>query len=289
MKAIMSLWSVPIFSGKTNPWFSSKDMWNSWILSSHLAKQHYNELELITDDYGKSILIDKLNLPFTNVSTELQKYNDFKYVIWSFGKTIAYSLQTSPFIHLDFDVYLWQPLPERLHSANIVAQNPEWVLPKDENFPYKVPQFFENVKWVTPTMRIFDHLDLFQVPCCGIFGGTNLDIIQDYCRQAKLIVTHSDNAAAMKMEWFSTGFSCMCEQYLIGAVLESYSLKPEYLFTVDQDIQQVYRPNFSPYAKFTHLVGSKNKTESSEVLNNYVKEKYPKFHEKLSQLPTISL
>jgi hypothetical protein len=51
---------------------------------------------------------------------------------WTLGKLHAYRSQTTPFVHLDSDVYLWSPLPRRLTSAPVFGQNPE-------RFPFHAP------------------------------------------------------------------------------------------------------------------------------------------------------
>ncbi len=79
---------------------------------------------LVTDEAGARVLVDALELPFTEVSTalnDLQADPDW----WALGKLEAYRRQADPFVHIDADVFLWTPLNPALSAAPVFAQNPE--------------------------------------------------------------------------------------------------------------------------------------------------------------------
>jgi hypothetical protein len=88
-------------------WKELKSYLFSWILSLELAKRHYPDTMLVTDDQGRRILVDGLGLQFGNISTELNSLIGHDSGWWNTGKLFAYRLLKVPFLHLDSDVFLW--------------------------------------------------------------------------------------------------------------------------------------------------------------------------------------
>ena len=77
-------------------------------------------------DPAKTLLVDQLGLPFSEVSTELERLRDVDPGWWAtLGKLVAYSIQDRPFVHLDSDVFLWKGLPHHLLNSPVFTQNPE--------------------------------------------------------------------------------------------------------------------------------------------------------------------
>lgn len=88
-------------------------------------------------------------------------------------------MQTEPFIHVDGDIYLPQPLPKRLLGATLLAQNKEIGthyykrMLKDIVTSLRMPMFMKELKTV----------DSFESCNMGIFGGHNIAFIQEYCQE----------------------------------------------------------------------------------------------------------
>jgi hypothetical protein len=98
-------------------------------LSLEAARQHYPNTRLYTDDEGARVLIDELELPFERVSTCLNKLQGEDPEWWALGKLEAYARQDAPFVHVDTDVFLWNPLAPEVENAGVLAQNPEPIFP----------------------------------------------------------------------------------------------------------------------------------------------------------------
>src|SRR5687767_10805394 len=105
MKIVQSFWSLP-YSDATAPgslsrfgggWPHPIFNWLSWTLSCLKFREHYKQVELITDLEGKKILIEGLGLPYTQVSTELENIRSVNAKVWAFGKIYSYALQRKPF------------------------------------------------------------------------------------------------------------------------------------------------------------------------------------------------
>src|ERR1017187_9186373 len=114
MRAVWSFWSKPFLAGHGSVWAEPRQHWLSWILSLETAKCHLPETALYTDQVGADLLVDKLGLKFAEVSTVLDVLADEDPRWWALGKLRTYALQTTPFVHIDSDVFLWKPLPDGL-------------------------------------------------------------------------------------------------------------------------------------------------------------------------------
>ena len=124
-RAVWSFWSKPFEAHHHHLWFSEKHHLLAWILSFELARQYYPETVLVTDDQGARLLVDRLGLEFGEVSTDLNRLQTEDPDWWVLGKLWAYRQQTQPFVHIDADVFLWQPLPEQIVNAPVFTQSPE--------------------------------------------------------------------------------------------------------------------------------------------------------------------
>lgn len=133
MKIIQSYWSKPMrINDNTEAVYRSNGGWckkiyfyASWALSCLRLAKMYDDVELYTDSYGKHILYEMLELPYTNVSTDLECLDSLNHNLWAFGKIYTYSLQSQPFLHVDSDVYMWKKFDDRIMSADVVGQSLE--------------------------------------------------------------------------------------------------------------------------------------------------------------------
>ena len=99
MKIIQSYWSKPyrrVNNGFYGGWYSKIFHYMSCAISCLKLSEFY-PVELVTDKKGKRLLIDKLGLPYTSASDDLE-YIDYPEDLWAAGKIVAYSKQNEPFI-----------------------------------------------------------------------------------------------------------------------------------------------------------------------------------------------
>lgn len=150
----------------------------SWALSSYSLIKHYHDVCLYTDSEGKRILIEQLQLPYTEVHVV---YDDFPCLPhhWALAKIRTYSLQNEAFLHVDGDVYLPNILRKNILNAPLIAQNREIgtiyyrrMMNRIMSYPsIIIPQ--NVIKMLT-----MDSLPSFNM---GIFGGNDIDFIHRYC------------------------------------------------------------------------------------------------------------
>src|SRR5579859_7519161 len=136
MKVIQTFWtgningsskkSIDIKAG----WPTCEYHWMSWALSCLQARSLFDQVELVTDHFGKEILIDRLGLPYSKVSTALEGVlQNYPSQVWALAKIFSYSIQTEPFLHIDGDVFLWEKPGKKIMEAGIISQNLEKDLP----------------------------------------------------------------------------------------------------------------------------------------------------------------
>jgi hypothetical protein len=127
MKIIQLFWSKPAFdlmSVRYNGgWLERKYYFMSLCFSCLLLKRQYHEVELITDEYGKQLLIDELHLPYTSVKIELNKFDDCHRDLGIIVKLSCFEKQQLPFLYVEGDLFLCDRFDERKVSAPLIVKN----------------------------------------------------------------------------------------------------------------------------------------------------------------------
>ena len=264
MRAVWSFWSKPHNRSRHYYWSSEFHHALAWSLSVQEARKHYPDTWLYTDDAGARLLVDKLRLPFTHVRTGLNALDGCDPGWWALGKLYAYSQQTEPFVHLDYDVFLWLPLPERLTRADVFAQNPEpFALGTFFYVPEQVERALAGVNgwlpdewtWYRASQRAL------RGECCGVVGGNRVDFIRHAANLAFKILEHPANRVAMTTLDNKDLVMIVLEQFLLAACLEYHGIRPgspfhgvtiAYLFDSFAD---AFNPDKVAAAGYTHLLG----------------------------------
>jgi hypothetical protein len=265
MRAVWSFWSKPYTQSKGRAWPSAMHHWLAWGLSLRLARRHYPETMLVTDQLGKELLVDRLGLSFTTVSTELDSICHADPGWWALGKLVAYSMQEQPFLHLDTDVFLWKPLPPAVASAPAFAQCPEEHSARDrESLPRQVETAFQDSMQPLPAEWEWSRsksVDIHREANCGILGGSRTDFIRYYANLARDLVLSPAHAGAWAKFPNKDGLNMVVEQFLLSACLEFHRFHPDspfrgihirYLFASTEEAMD---PEASARAGFTHLWG----------------------------------
>ena len=253
--------------------------WMSWALSVLQLRQFYDEVELVTDDLGKHILIDVLQLPYTSVRTDLQTaMTSYPKELWALSKICAYSIQKEPFLHIDGDVFIWKRFEERIEKAALVAQNIEI------DFPfYRVPLQTMQSEFENVPACMLDELNrettIFSSNA-GVIGGNNLAIFEEFKRLAfGFIDDNLRNLNKIDGQFFN---NCI-EQFLYYALAKSKEIEIEYVFK--KGVSDPKYPNFGRFDKvpyqiwFVHLMGA-YKTQELVVnhLSKRLQQDYPTYY-----------
>jgi hypothetical protein len=265
VRAVWSFWSVPFLAFKRKVWQTPLHHLLAWGLSLRTASLHYPDTVLITDRFGKKLLIDELGLQFMHVSTEVERLNKIDAGWWALGKLLAYNLQDKPFVHMDTDVFLWKPLPRHLTSAPVFAQCPEDFHRVDEHCgPLSIERAFARYSLPLPIEWTWSRSRggrTFRQESCGIVGGTAIEFLRHYSRVALDLVLKPENAPAWDLFPQKEWLNMIVEQFLLGACIDFHrssatspydDVEIRYLFPSFAD---AFKPNLTARAGYTHLMG----------------------------------
>jgi hypothetical protein len=288
VKAVWSFWSKPFEVHRQFSWPSKRHHLFAWVLSVELARRHYPDTWLITDDAGARLLVDRLGLPFTHISTDLNALAQHNPDWWALGKLYAYRMQTEPFVHIDSDVFLWKPLQERLKRADVFAQNPEPISPSTSY--YQSERLERALRgtiggWLPDEWYWYRRARDHRAECCGIFGGNRIDFINRFACAALRVIEDPTNRPALALLHDKRTLMLVIEQYLLSAFAEYHkvaaalpagTIQIEHLF---QTMADVWNPSCAAQAGFTHLMAdTKQNLLLAARLENRVRCDYPQYY-----------
>ncbi|MFD0794744.1 DUF6734 family protein [Mucilaginibacter litoreus] len=289
MNIVQTFWSGPTVTDRQTVlsnrggWLSCEYNWMSWALSCLQAKDVFGAVNLVTDDIGKEILINKLQLPYATVSTPLQGILDqYPASLWALAKIYTYSIQTGPFLHLDGDLYLWQkPSPDVL-NGQLIAQNLDKNLPFYAEILNIVHDNFSFIPDVISRNR-FENEDLY-ASNAGILGGSNLPFFKEYCRQAFEFV-NKNKSALSKVK--GGGLNFIFEQYLFCRLASEYNIPVTYYKgVVDNPVfKDFIRFEDYPNVQMVHPVGGfKQYPHVCDHLAKKLRRDYPEYYYRVINL-----
>lgn len=283
MRAVWSLWTKPLRAQRRAGWLTPRHHLLSWVLSVELASRHYDDTCLVADDEGAAVLVDALGLRFGSVSLGLNALDDHDPDWWAIGKLYAHAEQDRPFVHIDSDVFLWEPLPEALKQTGVFTQNPE-VSPYGASY-YRPESIEYDIRrqggWMPEE---FEHYMPFggelRAENCGIVGGTRVDFMRYYAERAIGFIEHPANQKVWARRPRRDQDFVTFEQLMLSACLAYHQGRADspyagiamsYLFDSHEDA--LSRANASGY---THLAAdSKRDPDLSRHLEHAVAHHFP--------------
>ncbi len=274
MRAVWSLWTKPFQHCEGSVWHSQYHAMLSWALSVALARRHYTETHLVTDDRGAALLVDELRLPFTHVSRELNRLDDHDADWWALGKLYSYRLQTEPFVHIDGDVFLWKPLPAELQQSVVFAQSPETFDPDAKHTYYPARAVEQTIPWLPRVWREYTTgTGTRTASCCGILGGVDTHLIASYADLGIRIAECRRNRSSWATWGNKGGCNVLIEQMLLDAVTTAGGHQVQHLFPGEGD---PYDSRQATAAGYTHLIGAaKRHPQVLADLESRVRAEFP--------------
>jgi|LakMenEpi03Aug12_release.lakeMendotaPanAssembly.Ray.scaffolds.fasta_scaffold96938_2 hypothetical protein len=259
MNIFMSFW--------TGGQKSSNQNLDMWKLSLALAQKHYKNVYLISDNVGCEVLKD---LPFTSFINVLNDIPKNLSKIWCLGKIYAYKYacqMRKPFLHLDSDVFLWEPLPNKLLYSRIFAQSPDIEIFEKEHIAYFNFELIKNLEIpdVWKDLIIIKKINFLPYNM-GIFGGFDTDLISRYCEFAIKMAENPKYKKIWDSELNSLSVSCMIEQTNLSIFLYINDAKIEVFYDDFAD------KNNKTYKKYTHLMLLKNNNKIKNSIKQRVNQ-----------------
>jgi len=294
MKIVQSLWSKPgrirkkadYASFNKCGWPDRKYFYYSWALSCLQFRKYYEEVELVTDKEGYELLIDKMQLPYTNVRVVLDDLKDYHPDLWALGKIYAYQIQEKPFIHADADIIIWDKFSQDFEDSSLLCQSKE----EGDSFNRYYSSIFRPiVKCFSFYPGVLDRSialnKAIKAVSMGIVGGHHLDFFAAYTRMAFEMV---DRNVAHLPRIDIAGFNLIFEQFLFCALVEEkkesmnfYYLPDDYIFNDLADYTSIPEKNsyFHPAGSdVKHLAGVVN------VVEHYLLKDYPHYYFSINHL-----
>ncbi len=289
MKIIHSFWSKPSLERglfrfqdrKMGGWLDKKYNYMSWTLSCLQFKKIYGYVELITDQNGYELFVNKLQLPYNNVEVKLDKFNDYHPDLWAVSKLFTYTLQDDPFLHVDGDVYVWKEL-EAIKNKPLIAQN------EDINFNYYTDiwnDLVSNFKYI-PSYMLNDYQNDSIIRSCnaGIFGGSDVSFLKEFALEAFDFLDKNKNSFD-KVSLGSTGL--IYEQYLFSCLARLRKKDVTYLFqSMTPSYEQLTLFSSIPLKRhYVHAVAdAKKKIVICENLENRLRHDHPEYYYYIMEL-----
>jgi len=230
-------------------------------LSVFLAKKHYGECHLITDSLSKPYFED---VGFTTITTELDSLDNIQSTNWALGKLYTCKLLSErgvPFCHIDYDVFLWNKLPEELLKSEVFAQNIESKIYDTYAF-YLFEKHHKNKNFIIQIPKREEDPKAYNV---GIIGGTNLDFIKRYAETGINFSLDKDNIECYSImnSLQSQAIPCISEQYCLAVCSQKYNVPVTCLLksVKEQDLE-----NEASDIGFTHLVNHKYHPQTKDAI-----------------------
>ena len=193
-------------------WVDVESMLTFMHWSCHQAVTYYGQEDviLITDSEGAELFQEKFKLPYGAVLPLLDEMDHMDPWMWGYEKVVARSHMREPFWHIDIDWVFNKRLPASFEKADFVVRNIESdvcinsVLGESPGFGYT--PCWSNYSQAYSLLSRAEH-----VPNClqkhanlkfsvnsGIFGGKNIEFIQECCDLAKSFVSAPENEKLFK-------------------------------------------------------------------------------------------
>lgn len=290
MNVIQSFWSKPLFKANSDVsqnryhggWINYRYCLLSMAYSCLTISRYYPHLELYTDTFGVKLFRDILKLPYYKFHTNLDDMANVDESLWAYGKIMTYSVQKEPFLHVDNDVFIWQEFPDRVVNADVVCQSLEMI----ENFSltdYEVAMEYikHNLKTAPQIIR---KSKCKAAANMGIFGGNNLDFIQQYCQEAQSAF-HDMYDGIMCSGDIKGKFNIIYEQLLLTELAEKRHQRISYLIgSIDLDeIVKYSTIETAQYeSKYTHCLGQlKRYNYVCEQIEYRLKYEFPSYYDRI--------
>jgi len=281
MKIVQTFWSKPAKGNSlmdiSAGWISPEYHWMSWALSCMQAKKFYEHIELVTDERGKEILINRLGLPYSSVNTSLEPALDpYPAELWSLAKIFSYQIQQQPLIHLDGDVFIWKPFSEAFCTSGLLAQNLEVDIPY---YASMLRDINKRLKYVPGPFVFAENDQPVYASNTGIFGGSNIVFIKEYCRQAFEFVDRNLHDIVHFPDVKRPLLNFVFEQYLLFCL--AAEKKQEIVYFMEEPVTDAAYRNYArlldiPQVPLVHPVGAyKMRPFTCAQLAKRLRKEYP--------------
>jgi hypothetical protein len=229
MRIVHSFWSKPMLDDEGiylsnlsyGGWVNKQMFYYTYVLSALLVNKHYQgKTTLVTDKFGKKLLIDMLKLPYDEVIVELDYLNNYPKQFWALGKIYTYSLFNEPFIHLDYDFLLSKPFNSEFENADLVAYMDENDRNRQIHYKKCIDQYFVNYT-IPQSVEYYIRNHQNIAYNAGVLGGNKVLIFKELWANSKEIINLNLNKIVTDVAQDIISFTMtnvVLEQYLFACI-----------------------------------------------------------------------
>ena len=239
------------FAGYSN-W---QDFFMTTCLAIEMASRHFPEVHMVGTRWSND-LFKQVEVPVTNYNDKLEEMKGISQYWWARGKMVAYTLQEKPFVHIDNDVLLWKPLPQRVLEAELCFQSFE---PHNQS-GYGYYNLLKKSTWskaiVRPDIILNNEVTDYSYNC-GICGGHYLNIFKLWLSLSAEYIFAPENQKL----FFETARQDLIhqnlihEQYFISSLVKALGLRDR-VEVIAENVNDIPTVTGDGY---THLWGTSKK------------------------------
>ena len=285
MKIVQSFWSKPFqnsvdedFYIRSRGGFPLKRYYiYAHALSILQLNKMIGEVHLITDEYGKELLIDMFQLPYSSYSTELDQFDETPTHLWAVSKVYVYSIMREPTIHIDNDLIVGKKFEYKLLDNEIIVefgykdkpnrygQQIQNILKSNAKFPEELLSYLRQKNFVYSDYNL------------GIVGGRDYSFFSEFGK--KSLYWFFENRNINLEDKPALAFmNCLLEpcyffQQLVSSDRE-VTLCLDSIFDQDVDYQKVDMASNTMNFKFVHFHNA-YKLHYYQRVEDWLRASYP--------------
>lgn len=256
-----------------------------WALSCLQLHALYGNVCLYANSPAAHLLIDTLRLPYTEVNTELDKFTLIHPQLWALPKIYTYSLQQQPFLHIDGDVFLFEPLPPVLLKGELIAQNEE--VATDKYYKPTQLELMRHFSFFPPCVKKdFESGISIKAHNAGLIGGSHIPFFREYTDWAFAYIQKNEkHLNHIQVNMFNVFF----EQHLFSALAKEKAIPVSALFDGiihDNGYRNLGDFHDVPFNRsYLHLLGEFKKDEYTCIqMSAKLREIYPDYYDRIVAL-----
>lgn len=256
----------------------------SWALSCLQLKKFYSKLTLYANEEAVNVLIDDLKLPYDVICTSHNNLELQHPQLWALPKIYTYSLQSEPYLHVDGDVYIFQPFGNELMNNEVIVQNMEIATEyytSTQRVLMKCFSYFPNV-----IRSDFWSDKPIQAVNAGILGGNNLSFLNEYANMSlEYVERNKQHFNQINVDKFNVFF----EQHLFYALAKEREIKIGTLFRnvfTDRGYKYIGNLHETPSMRsYIHLLGHFKRDEFTCIqMATKLRQLYPEYFYRILSL-----
>lgn len=180
---------------------------------------------------------------------------------WAYGKLLAYNEQKVPFVHLDNDVFLWKPLPDRILKARLCFQSHEPFKKVGYKYYDELKPCFYHAP-VRPQVVVDNEVSDFAYNC-GICGGHDLYFFEEWIKTSAeyIFAPANQNLFFKRYQELLIHQNLFHEQYFASCLIKKHNLRNQ-VRVLHKDAMKINKDYPEDAPAYTHLWGTtKNSSE----------------------------